>query len=54
MYNEIESIDWLTNDSLNVKIREKGKNYGQIDYCEIFKTVSYPEIIENVKKKITY
>lgn len=54
MYNQIDSIDWITNDSINVKIREKDKNYGQIESCEIYKTTSYPEIIKNIKKVITY
>ena len=54
MYNNIESIDWITNDSLNVKIREKDKNYGQIEFCEIYKTNIYPEVIKNIRKIITY
>lgn len=54
MYNKIESMNWITNDSISVRIREQDKNYGQIEFCEIFKTTSYPEIIKNIKKVITY
>jgi hypothetical protein len=54
MYSQIESIDWITNDSINITIWDTNKNYKQIDFFEIYRTASYPNITKGIKKKVTY
>jgi len=53
MYDQIESFDWKTSDSIEVVIKDNEKNYGLIELYEISNTSSYPELINKIKKKLT-